>query len=149
MEPEVWDGSYEKEFHYVHLPDGTKVTCWPNAGTMNAVDGSGRRWRPEDKPLVSIQPEEESPIPTISRANAEKRRHVRVDPRVVAGLTAIIATGHGLQIDSVEEVVPAPPRVVEPPRFNGHPVRMLMAPGDKLLLERARAKRARRKKRKR
>lgn len=128
MEPEIWDGSYEKEFHYVHLPDGTKVTCWPNAGTMNAIDGSGRRWRPEDKPLVSIQPEEESPIPTISRANAEKRR------------STIVATGHGLQIDSIEEVVAALPR------FDGRPVRELLAPGDKLLFERARAKRARRKK---
>lgn len=75
----LWDGNYEKEFYWV-LPiaglnlelqpneSGTygfpepqglyAVKCWPNAGIMNAVDGSGREW-PYDpaKPLlVSLCP---------------------------------------------------------------------------------------------
>lgn len=60
FEPYIWDGDYDKIFYWVHLPDGTRVECWPNAGFMMSTDGSGRRWGPEDKPTVSVQRDEES-----------------------------------------------------------------------------------------
>lgn len=44
-----WDGSYEKEWHDVMLPDGEVVEhCWPNAGVMCASDGTGRMWTHHD-----------------------------------------------------------------------------------------------------
>lgn len=36
--------NYEKEFYAVKLEDGSIIKCWPNAGYMNAVDGSGRMY---------------------------------------------------------------------------------------------------------
>lgn len=42
-----FDGEYDKKGYDVLLPDGTEVLwCWPNAGFMNATDGSGRMWGP-------------------------------------------------------------------------------------------------------
>lgn len=39
------DGDYDKEWYDVRLPDGQIVKhCWPNAGRMNATDGSGQEW---------------------------------------------------------------------------------------------------------
>lgn len=60
FDPYIWDGDYDKQFYWVHLPDGTRVECWPNAGIMMSTDGSGRQWSPEDKPVVSVQRDEES-----------------------------------------------------------------------------------------
>jgi hypothetical protein len=53
-EPVLWDGDYEKVFYRVHLPSGEFVQCYPNAGWMNATDGSGRMWKPQDAVLVSV-----------------------------------------------------------------------------------------------
>jgi hypothetical protein len=40
-----WTGLYQKIEYDVMLPDGTIVpNCWPNAGFMNAVDGTNRKW---------------------------------------------------------------------------------------------------------
>ena len=52
--PIEWNGEYEKVFYWVHLPGGAKVKCWPNAGLMCSVDGSGRHWKAEDRILVSV-----------------------------------------------------------------------------------------------
>jgi hypothetical protein len=40
------DFDYEKVIYQVKLKDGAIVQCWPNAGFMNAVDGSGRVFKP-------------------------------------------------------------------------------------------------------
>ncbi len=53
-EPVLWDGDYEKVFYRVHLPSGELVQCYPNAGWMNATDGSGRMWKPDDRVLVTV-----------------------------------------------------------------------------------------------
>jgi len=42
-----WEGAYVKGFYDVRV-GGEVVPCCPNAGVMDAVDGSGRRFRPED-----------------------------------------------------------------------------------------------------
>ena len=41
------------------LIDGVEVPCWPNAGEMNAVDGSDRSWLPEDNIQVRLCTQEE------------------------------------------------------------------------------------------
>ena len=43
-----WDGDYEKVEYEVKLKSGEVVVCWPNAGRMNALDGSGREFYPKD-----------------------------------------------------------------------------------------------------
>lgn len=57
-----WDGFYEKEFYWLgKLNKKNVVKCYPNAGFMNAVDGSGRMWGPKAKDImVSMIPEDES-----------------------------------------------------------------------------------------
>lgn len=46
---EPFTGDYEKEFLDVLLPSGEVVyACWPNAGALAAMDGSGDRWTAED-----------------------------------------------------------------------------------------------------
>lgn len=48
-----WDGSYEKTHYDVELHTGEVIkACWPNAGTMNATDGTGRRFKQEDVKAV-------------------------------------------------------------------------------------------------
>lgn len=48
-----WSGEYNKQYYDVLLPDGEIVAnCWPNAGQMMAMDGSGRKWSPGDNTLV-------------------------------------------------------------------------------------------------
>lgn len=47
----IWDGEYEKEPYLLFAPEGA-VYCWPNAGKMVAMDGSGREWKPEDNVRV-------------------------------------------------------------------------------------------------
>lgn len=38
-------GMYQKKFYDVRLANGEIVKhCWPNAGNMCAIDGSGREW---------------------------------------------------------------------------------------------------------
>jgi hypothetical protein len=59
MKPAVWDGHYTKRDYIVHLP-GECVKCWPNAGVMNALDGSGRIFKPDGKLVVSVLPNEEA-----------------------------------------------------------------------------------------
>lgn len=49
----LWNGDYVKK-PYLTLIDGEEVPCWPNAGIMNACDGSGRYWMPEDNVQVRI-----------------------------------------------------------------------------------------------
>jgi hypothetical protein len=40
-------GRYVKKFYELRMrKNGRPVLCWPNAGYMNAVDGSGRQWSP-------------------------------------------------------------------------------------------------------
>lgn len=50
-----WDGTYEKQFYDVRY-DRCKVQlhCWPNAGKMVAVDGSGLKWGREDAVEVRV-----------------------------------------------------------------------------------------------
>ena len=51
--PRLWNGYYEKRVYLVHVSNDEAVRCWPNAGIMNAMDGSGRAWVPGDNVLVS------------------------------------------------------------------------------------------------
>lgn len=45
-----WNGEYDKDFYEVLLPNGDIVLeCWPNAGKMFAMDGTGRMWEVKDK----------------------------------------------------------------------------------------------------
>jgi len=44
----LWDGSYDKTWYDIRLPSGEVLTCWPNAGCMMSMDGSGRTWLPKD-----------------------------------------------------------------------------------------------------
>ena len=39
---------YVKEEYLVVLNSGEVITCWPNAGRFNAIDGSGREFWAED-----------------------------------------------------------------------------------------------------
>lgn len=49
----LWNGDYEKQT-YLALINGKEVPCWPNAGEMCAIDGSGRTWKPEDGIQVRV-----------------------------------------------------------------------------------------------
>lgn len=45
-----WDGEYNKQFYDVLLPNGDILkACWPNAGKMVSMDGSGRMWSVDDR----------------------------------------------------------------------------------------------------
>ena len=48
---EIWDGDYIKSFYEVKINEEI-IDCWPNAGKMMSVDGSGREWNKEDQILV-------------------------------------------------------------------------------------------------
>lgn len=44
-----WSGAYVKRYYDVLVPKTDEIVkCWPNAGLMNALDGSGRSWSFED-----------------------------------------------------------------------------------------------------
>ena len=47
----IWDGQYEKNPYFTFIK-GKEIPCWPNAGVMLAIDGSGRSWKPEENILV-------------------------------------------------------------------------------------------------
>lgn len=80
---QLWDGRYEKNFYWVYPADGApRVKCWPNAGVMNAADGSGREWRPADGVAVALigfdeqdleEPEDSKPLFSM-RDQLERRR---------------------------------------------------------------------------
>ena len=72
-----WDGEYEKQHYWLLLPrylpslpgqtaavnDSSPkgrelVHCWPNAGMMHALDGSGRAWSPD--PMLLISPDQKA-----------------------------------------------------------------------------------------
>jgi len=53
-----WTGAYRKEFYEVRLKSGDIIECWPNAGRMVALDGSGREFKPEDKVAVRLKEED-------------------------------------------------------------------------------------------
>jgi hypothetical protein len=138
-EPSIWNGYYDKVFYWVHLPGGERVECWPNAGWMNATDGSGRHWSPEDKPIVSIQRDAESRL-----FRPDKLRELQgIDPGEPGGgrsvVTAIHATGRGMQVISAAQVMRDMRGMLREVPIT-HP---LLTTGDKLRLERARAKRER------
>jgi hypothetical protein len=61
-----WDGTYEKQFYDVRY-DRCKVQlhCWPNAGKMVAMDGSGLEWEREDAVEVRVS-EFQSLPPSLS-----------------------------------------------------------------------------------
>lgn len=42
----AWNGHYVKAHYVLITPAKERVLCWPNAGYMNASDGSGRHWAP-------------------------------------------------------------------------------------------------------
>lgn len=39
-----YTGNYEKQWYEVRLPNGEIHLCWPNAGKMNTMDGTGKQW---------------------------------------------------------------------------------------------------------
>ena len=50
-----WDGGYEKQSYDVWVKGcDVVVGCWPNAGFMSAVDGTGRKWKPTDVLAVRV-----------------------------------------------------------------------------------------------
>jgi hypothetical protein len=154
--PVVWDGDYDKQFYWVHLPDGSRVECWPNAGIMNATDGSGRQWRPEDKPLITVQADHESRFKAPA-ALRESHKRVREERKVLAvgvdygaaertAISAIHAMGRGMTVERVLVVNQSDPRL-EGIHTMGRPLitHPLLSTADKLRLEAAHAKRERRK----
>jgi hypothetical protein len=48
-------GRYIKRVYEVRLKNGDIVQCWPNAGKMTALDGSGRQFTEEDN--IEIRPQ--------------------------------------------------------------------------------------------
>jgi hypothetical protein len=50
----LWCGWYEKQHYLVTVGGGAQAVCWPNAGFMNATDGSGRMWSTDAG--VGVQP---------------------------------------------------------------------------------------------
>lgn len=44
-----WNGAYEKRTYIVKDKNGLLWECWPNAGKMCAVDGSGKEFPFHDK----------------------------------------------------------------------------------------------------
>jgi len=52
-------GDYDKKEYLVELLNGEVVDCWPNADTMNAMDGSGRIFDASDVHSFKIHPESE------------------------------------------------------------------------------------------
>lgn len=50
-------GRYEKRMYQVKLPDGYIILAWPNAGKLNAMDGTGREFTEADG--VEIRPAKE------------------------------------------------------------------------------------------
>jgi hypothetical protein len=61
----LWNGTYEKDFYWVYPPgNAPRVRCWPNAGMMHAVDGSGRVWKPEEQ--VGIRFVDDAPFSLLS-----------------------------------------------------------------------------------
>ena len=69
-EYEIWDGEYVKK-PYLALINGKEIPCWPNAGRMNACDGTGRYWMPNDNIKVRICTCEE---------HVEASRRLKADP---------------------------------------------------------------------
>jgi hypothetical protein len=50
-----WNGEYEKDFYWIRNVGGERaVKCWPNAGFMNAADGTGRMWAPSPDYEVAL-----------------------------------------------------------------------------------------------
>lgn len=43
-EPFTADYDYEKRPYLIRTAEGVECRCWPNAGVMNSMDASGRRW---------------------------------------------------------------------------------------------------------
>ena len=67
---QFWDGSYEKQSYDVWVKGGDVVLgCWPNAGKMAAVDGSGRSWTPDAVLAVRVS-EFQGRFPRLSKAAA-------------------------------------------------------------------------------
>jgi hypothetical protein len=54
------EGEYEKQTYIVKTKDGKIFECWPNAGVMNDLGGSGRRFR-LDEVTVWMTDYEEKP----------------------------------------------------------------------------------------
>jgi hypothetical protein len=49
----VWNGNYLKCFYDIPTTSGkTQIGCWPNAGKMNAADGTGRSWKPHQVAMI-------------------------------------------------------------------------------------------------
>jgi len=48
-----WNGNYQKCFYDIQTTWGkTHIGCWPNAGKMNAADGTGRSWKPHQVAMI-------------------------------------------------------------------------------------------------
>jgi hypothetical protein len=48
-----WNGNYQKCFYDIQTTWGkTHIGCWPNAGKMNATDGTGQSWKPHQVALI-------------------------------------------------------------------------------------------------
>lgn len=72
----LWDGTYDKDPH-IALIDGKEVPCWPNAGEMNATDGTDRHWTPEDNIQVrTCTYDEYFAVCKASKDTTATRRHV-------------------------------------------------------------------------
>lgn len=52
-------GDYDKKEYDVELLNGEELKCWPNAGAMMSLDGSGRMFDPADVHSFKISPTSE------------------------------------------------------------------------------------------
>ena len=53
-------GDYDKKEYLIGLLNGEVVNCWPNAGYMTAMDGSGRDFEPSDVWSFRLNPNSEA-----------------------------------------------------------------------------------------
>ena len=74
----IWDGTYEKD-PYLALIGGKRVPCWANAGYMDATDGSGRSWKPEDNIQVRLCTWEEY-FAAMDSDTSSYKREFRIEP---------------------------------------------------------------------
>jgi hypothetical protein len=64
-----WDGNYIKQFYDV-LVDKYNIVlhCWPNAGKMCAMDGSGRMFEPQNVLAVRLSEFQDLPSHSIKES---------------------------------------------------------------------------------
>lgn len=106
-----WTGHYDKEHYVVLMPDGERVLCWPNAGLMNACDGSGRMWKPDGVVRVERidQTSPEHPLNKYSITDGPPDETTRTDEPTRARKRVPAVLGAALSLAGMSLHVPDKP----------------------------------------